>query len=201
MSIHTKIHLSERELKLVTDSEWILTKHVIIQKIYDLFGALLEDMKLENANLPILNNSILKNNGKISKGENYLGLPYIILDYPNYFTKENIYAIRTMFWWGNFFSSTLHVKGIFKNQISNSPDKFFSFLKSNDYSICINNNEWEHHSNENNYLRSEDLNKEKLDRILQKDFIKISKPLPLIEWDNGYDFLLQSYRRLREFRI
>ncbi len=34
----TKITLSDKELSLVQNSEWILTKQVIIQKVYDLFA-------------------------------------------------------------------------------------------------------------------------------------------------------------------
>ena len=40
---------------------------------------------------------------KISRGEQYLGLPYVMLDYPRIFSKENVFAIRTFFWWGNYF--------------------------------------------------------------------------------------------------
>ena len=37
---------------------------------------------------------------------------------PAVFSKENIFAIRTMFWWGNFFSISLHVSGkYFKTEI------------------------------------------------------------------------------------
>jgi hypothetical protein len=38
METATKIALSEKELQLVCDTDWILTKHSIIQKVYALFG-------------------------------------------------------------------------------------------------------------------------------------------------------------------
>ena len=57
------------------------------------------------------NLAIVQSTPKIAKGENYLQLPYVLLDYPRCFDKENIFAIRTMFWWGNFFSITLHLSG------------------------------------------------------------------------------------------
>ena len=49
-----KIHLSEEELQLLQNAEWVLTKNKIIQKVYDLFGALSEQMqaRLANENLP-----------------------------------------------------------------------------------------------------------------------------------------------------
>ena len=48
---------------------------------------------------------------KISRGENYRGLPWVMLDYPRAFGREDVLAIRTMFWWGHGFNVTLHLKG------------------------------------------------------------------------------------------
>ena len=55
---------------------------------------------------------------KISKGENYRGLPYVMLDYPRLFGREEVLAIRTFFWWGHGFSVTLHLKGGYRERIS-----------------------------------------------------------------------------------
>jgi len=53
---------------------------------------------------------------KISRGENYLGLPYLVLDYPRLFRPDAVLAIRTFFWWGHFFSSTLQLSGGYKTE-------------------------------------------------------------------------------------
>ncbi len=122
MSNRAKIQLSKLENELVNNTEWILTKQAIINKVYLLLG------ELHETYASILNDeryfiSIFKGtkSGKISKGENYLGLPYAILDYPAIFKKEDVFAIRTMFWWGNFFSITLHVSGRERMQAVNIP--------------------------------------------------------------------------------
>jgi hypothetical protein len=49
--------------------------------------------------------------GKISQGENYLGYPWIILDFPKYFNKNAMFAFRTMFWYGHYFSISLLIGG------------------------------------------------------------------------------------------
>jgi hypothetical protein len=112
MSEEAKIHLSALEIELVNNTEWIFTKQKIIKKIYSLFGQLHEVYKAvilkEKEFLPI---HIQNKGGKISKGENYNGLPYLILDFPAMYSKENIFAVRTLFWWGNFFSISLHLSG------------------------------------------------------------------------------------------
>src|SRR5664279_575656 len=100
-----KIKLSEDELLLVQNAGIILTKNAIMQKAVSLFSLLAEGMKTEseNAQLPV---EVMVAMPKISKGEHYKGLPYVVLDYPRLFTQENIFAIRTLFWWGNYFSIT-----------------------------------------------------------------------------------------------
>ena len=111
MNADTKITLSAKELDLVCNIDWILTKQAIIQKVYALFG--MEAAKMQQiitAAVPSLAGIIDLSGPKITKGENYEKLPYVILDCPRVFQKENTLAMRTMFWWGNFFSTTLSIK-------------------------------------------------------------------------------------------
>jgi len=149
----TKIALSDKELEVVCNTDFIFTKHIIIQKVLQLFGnlaATLEDkLKKEQGCLP---EEIFKHRPKISKGENYLLLPYVILDYPRCFAKEDTLAIRTFFWWGNFFSVTLQLSGSYKSSIANNIAGSFEYLKQHNYSICINHSQWEHQFSSDNYL-------------------------------------------------
>ena len=115
MTGSANVSLSAFEKQLVTDASWILTKNNIIQKLFVLFGELSETWQ-SNTVLQQLPSAINEIPPKISKGENYEGLPYVMLDYPRCFSKEDVFAIRTFFWWGNFFSITLHLKGKYKEQ-------------------------------------------------------------------------------------
>jgi len=108
----TNVELSKNELELVSSSEFILTKNRIIEKVYNLFGALSEQYKAAlNEHREILPVDIFKTPPKIYKGENYLSLPYVMMDYPRMFSKEDVFAIRSFFWWGNYFSITLQLSG------------------------------------------------------------------------------------------
>ena len=79
MNDQAKISLSAFEMELVTNTEWILAKQLIIEKVFHLFGQLNEDFKRILAEeKEIFIPEWQKKNGKISKGENYKGLPYII---------------------------------------------------------------------------------------------------------------------------
>ena len=198
MSYPAKIQLSETEMQLVTNSDWIFAKQEIIKKIYALFGELNEAMKKRLAAHPYLPTEATTGIGKITKGENYLGLPYVILDQPSLFSKNDILAIRTMFWWGNYFSITLHVSGKYKEMLSDNYEGALRFLQERDFLICINKDEWEHHFDRDNYKPAKAVTVEEL-QITGSDFFKTGKTIPLTSWDNALPVLLIYFEEIIEF--
>ena len=193
----TKLSLSPDEYDLINNTGWIITKHRVMKKVYDFFGELLPTFVEEVSRCATLFPENIKyQNGKISRGENYQLLPYAILDYPAFFWKENILAIRTMFWWGNFFSVTLHLSGDHKKKFIDGRDDILPWLQSHGYSICCNTTEWEHHFREDNYKTTEGMDVEEYLKINDKNFFKISRPVPLTQWDNAETILLTSFREL-----
>ncbi|MEO8111333.1 MAG: hypothetical protein ABI594_14920 [Ginsengibacter sp.] len=198
MSDWAKIQLSKLENELVNNTEWILTKQAIMNKVYLLLGELHETyatiLQEEKISISVFNGS---NAGKISKGENYLGLPYAILDYPAIFKKENVFAIRTMFWWGNFFSITLHVSGQERMQAVNIP-KLLTNLRDTDFFLCVNKNEWEHDFSKTNYLPVSEISSIICAEISSNIFLKISKKIDLKVWDEAPAFLENTFRELME---
>lgn len=198
MMNETKITLSAKELELVCNTEWILTKHNIIQKVMVLFSQALAGMQQQiidqKNNLPA---AIFLKDPKISKGENYKSLPYVMLDYPRYFDKENTLAIRTFFWWGNFFSINLQLAGKYRTQAVPNLQANLLMLQQNNYWICINNKPWEHSFEEDNFLPIQQLTRDQFTTILKREsFIKISKKQSLQHWDTALLFIEQSFEEM-----
>jgi hypothetical protein len=194
-----KIQLSPEELELVNNTQWILSKHTITKKLYEMFGDLSHELKKEAQPFNDLFPEDLKyQTGKISRGENYRLLPYVILDYPAFFWKDRIFAIRTMFWWGNFFSVTFHLSGMYKDQFTSNEPGLFSVLQNTDFFICVNSDEWQHHFEKDNYEPASAITFEEFKKINQKDFFKISKKIPLSQWENANAFLLNSFREIMQ---
>ena len=200
MELAAKIQLSKEERALVNNTGWILTKHTIIKQVYEMFGILNERIKIETAPFNyLLPDNIKCQNGKITKGENYQLLPYVILDNPAVFFKENIFAVRTMFWWGNFFSVTLHLSGKQKEKLfAGDVEDSFSFLQKNNFFICIHESEWQHHFNQDNYIPAIQISLPQFKEITKKSFFKISKKISIAEWDNAIEFLINSYREIMQ---
>ncbi len=182
------------------NTDWILTKHTIIDKIYSLLGSAAQYMQQQtNLYKNELPEVIFNNGPKISRGENYLRLPYIMLDYPRHFGKEETIAIRTFFWWGNFFSITLHLSGICRQQYITVVEEKFSVLKEQGFSICINNDPWVHHFGTANYTALAVLDAENFSAILNRgDFVKIAVQLPLSEWQAAQVFIEEKFAVLLE---
>lgn len=194
-----KLQLSAEEMELVNNSEWILTKHQIIKKVYEMFGEINEKMKKEVMhNGHLFPENLKYRGGKISKGENYQMLPYVMLDYPSFFVKNNIFTVRTMFWWGNFFSITLHLSGYHKTKFINGNPALLSFLKRNNFFICVNQEEWQHHFKEENYALAATITNGEYNRVMNRDFFKVAKKLSLIQWNNACDFIMESFREILE---
>ncbi len=194
----TKIALSAKELELVCNKEWILTKQIIIEKVYQLFGELAAVMQqyvmLRPDELPA---QVVANGPKIAKGENYKGLPYVMLDYPRYFTKDATLAIRTFFWWGNFFSINLQLSGVHLQLAANSLRRNFIFLQQHDYSICINTAPWHHHFGQDNYMPLKNLTTtEYLNLLSDEPFFKIAKQIDLQQWDAAGQFLEYHFKEM-----
>lgn len=198
MDNETKIHLSSFEKDLLNNSDWILTKNIIIKKAQRLFEKVQENIwdysKLHSKIFP---QEVTAISPKISKGENYKGLPWLMLDYPRYFDKENIFAIRAMFWWGNFFSTTLHLSGRYKQKYSNAISISYSDLKQNKFYICIHEEQWQHHFEKENYASLENLTAREFTELLEKkSFIKLSCKFSFDHWDNAIRLLSENFARI-----
>jgi hypothetical protein len=198
MDNETKIQLSPFEMGLLNNSEWILTKNLIMKKAQRLLGEVQENI-LQHASQSRINlpQEVISISPKISKGENYNGLPWLMLDYPRYFEKEKIFAIRTMFWWGNFFSTTLHLSGHYKERYSAAIVLSYEALCKNEFYTCIHDEQWHHHFEKGNYLPVRNFTaRDFADHINNRTFIKLSCQLSFLEWNNAPGLLSESFKRI-----
>lgn len=188
----SKLHLSPAETELMQNAEIILTKNRVLEKM----KALLEEVQttqIDFARKNNLTNEIFMVSPKISRGENYLGLPYLILDHPRQSFGNNFFFIRTMFWWGKFFSCTLHLanhsKEIFKEKIKQS----YSHL--NNFYISTNEDQWVHHLEESDFQKIGSMAKEQFENSCESfDHIKIACRHSLTEWENVSSKLFEDWK-------
>ena len=188
--------LDSKELSIVTDAAWILHKNRIIEKVFQLFGAL----QLAMAANPVISTFPVEGafSPKISKGENYQGLPYVILDYPRLFSRDNIFACRTFFWWGRFFSTTVHLGGDFLIPFKATLSASKEILAAGGWSVCIQDDPWQHHFEADNFRTIASLEPEQWESLVQKPFVKLAKRYELQDWEKIIDKALAAYAPLLE---
>ena len=189
MTGSANVSISAFEKQLVTDASWILTKNSIIEKVFILFGELSKAWQMDVVlqQMPSAINAVPP---KISKGENYKGLPYVMLDYPRCFSKEDVFAIRTFFWWGNFFSITLHLKGKYKVRFEQLIADAVSNGELNNAWINYTEEEWAHHF-ENTNMNPVQLTDAAA--IRNKKVLKLAYKLDLNNWDSAEEFLKKVF--------
>ncbi len=200
MVTSTNLALSAEEQLLINNADWILTKRSIIGKIDLLFGTVCENMKQvieeQKSSLP---ETVVISEPKIAKGENYRLLPYVLLDYPRCFDKENVFAVRTMFWWGKFFSITLHLSGNYKKELESVLVKNIYRLQKEEYFICTNEDQWQHHFEPGNYTAVSEWGFDEIKALLlQQSFIKIARKYSLDQWDDLPILLERSFAAMIE---
>lgn len=191
-----KIRLSSQHIKLVTNADWILTKNEILLHIKTAFEDLYhwQQSTLKSYLLPA---EVLKPGGKISRGENYLGLPWIVLDNPRHFVKGNIFAVRTLFWWGRFFSTTLHVSGIWQQKVAQQLINAFDSLQQTSLRICYSGDEWVHDIHSQFYTPLNEMDKESFGKIIKEaPFVKIAAHTSIENIENSIEILMQQFEFL-----
>lgn len=194
---------SEKELEYLIDQQFLLTKRKINEKLYHLLEELEVDLKkyVVGTGFPFPKGTLLKS-GKISHGENYKGLPYIVLDYPRLFTKKSTFAYRSMIWWGNYFSTTLHLSGEAKDFFAPRLLSNFNALKSQDFYICINSDPWKHHFEPDNYQHISEISIEAFESQLQElDFIKLSNKISIEEYKHFKEFAINQMNKFFSYLL
>ena len=201
------LQLSPEEIRLVTEPGWILTKNSIIKKVVGLFAGLSEEYRAILSSEP---------SPKISKGENYQGLPYVMLDYPRLFGRENVLAIRTFFWWGHSFSVTVHLKGTYREQYLPALQQRWAELAAAGFHVGISEDEWRHEHVPETYwpiVSAEDLtgsaegltgvakdivglSGDSAGPVAAPGFLKLSAACGLDRWEEAHEVLLGLFRVL-----
>lgn len=188
--------LTAPELELVLNADWIIAKNRIIEKVIQLMGELSADLQSLPKCFP---DEVYLQGPKISRGEKYNELPYVILDQPRLFGREDVCAIRTLFWWGHYFMVTLHLKGKYARQyvpvLLNHTEK----LAGAGFEYCVSGDEWEHEWTEDKYEPVRDhTDPASIQRLVHAEFYKLSARVPFDRWKEIKDLLLGLHQCLTE---
>lgn len=149
---------SNKELSVLFDLEIFPIKRMATEKLFEIFGKTIESIK---------DTAIHKNftfpdgtdctTGKITKGENYLGYPYVVLDFPKLFLKDSVFCFRTLFWFGHYFTCSLIIGGKVLDLYEENFLKNRMQLHHQNILFALDKNPWSHQAEEPNQILIEKL--------------------------------------------
>lgn len=189
--------LDESELYLLTNKDIYIKIQSLEAKVTDLFGEIAISIEpiVQNFN-SIIPDELKSKNPKISRGNNYNGLPWTILDYPRNFNKDGVFALRLLCLRGDSFILTLHLNGKYYQNYKNSIFENLDLLQQNQYLITQGNSEWDHIITSENYSEIPS-NKKALDEIKNKteliQYIKFAKAIPFDHWEKLNSIIKTEY--------
>lgn len=176
---------TQDELETMSNKEFFFIKHCITDKIILFMEQTRENYRNVIKNLTIdFPQGTDFTDGKISKGENYELLPYLILDYPRLFTPKNTLAIRTMFWWGEGLNITFLLGGDILQKLKNSIKDVVLKFKGDNVFFCIHHSSWQYHFRKDNYLLISETSPEIINtQIDMNNFIKITQRFNIQDYE------------------
>lgn len=168
------LHFTTEELTFCSSSYPMVLREDILKKVSQLFEHTRQELLLCIKQQSIFPEGSDLITGKISKGERYRGMPWMVLDFPRYNVGSEIMLYRVFFLWAEGFRFVLHLSG--KDTIT----RFKPLIKEQmpidkGIEIAFTGLQWQHHQ-ELDYFKTynSDTNLPE-----SASFIKLSKHLPL----------------------
>lgn len=178
------VKLSPQELELVQNRDWLIMKRSVMDKaagLLDDFRDSMDDHKpLSDA---FASFGLLSGIPKISKGENYRSFPYVVLDHPRIFERQDVFSVRCLFWWGHHFLVSFHLEGRYR-------DVFLGRLSSKDirgqadWHVCVHDDPWQHYFERDNFIPAQEKTTEEwMELLARKRFVRIAAKTDVSFWN------------------
>lgn len=111
------LDFTSAELTALSDDAYFDLRIRTDNKIKEVFSQLKQKLEVVNRSSNIaLPPNALSGPSKLHRGENYEGRPWRAMDYPATFSKQDIFAFRTVLIWGRHISFNLILQGEFFQQ-------------------------------------------------------------------------------------
>lgn len=185
----SKVALSAAEWKLAETPAFILTKNRVIDAVIEMFGELADDYLQLSIPLASHYPAIFNVMPKVSRGEKYEHMPWVMLDYPrNFGDQEGHFAIRSFFWWGHGFSIRLQLSGSFLTCFCQA----FARLEHQGFVCGMTNDPWDQQLPPADWQSLQGANGPVAD--YHRPFAIAGKKIPVDQWPQVKAFYQEQYR-------
>ncbi|MFA7381036.1 MAG: hypothetical protein WC150_11270 [Bacteroidia bacterium] len=196
MAQNTKIIPTNAELEIASNTNFFDVKRELTAKIVVALEQFGEQLLQEVVTSVFLKTGIQRAGLKVSKGENFKGYPYIVLDCPRLYSTDTEVICRTIFRWGHGWSLHFTVQGKTFSRVNHSLP-FFSASLSSDWLLYTGENIWEQDVDSVFFLPTLSISETSLSHTINRQgFFKIATQINLsdaVEWP---PFPQQTYQIL-----
>jgi hypothetical protein len=180
------LKFSEAEFEAIQNHSFFKVKAAAIEKVEQQFAEIAKEMEVTYSQYaPSISYAPNEVFSKISRGENLQQLPFLILDLPKHFTKEEVFSFRLLFWWGKGFTLFLHLKNDELQQILEMVLIHSSQLVELNAKLSTNGDEWSHDIDSESYQTLTNFNSSQgIDFVKFAWFLPFSQATKLKEFTN-----------------
>lgn len=184
-----------KELNYLQNTDFLRTKRLLISGFIEWFENIQVDiLGLINTGKFQLPDKAITKSGKITKGENYKDLPFVVLDCPRFFSKNDIFTYRSIFWWGNYLSNHFLLKGHYLDLYREKFAAAWPFLKEQGVYLDLSDNPWNHDLSTQDYVLAGQLDTGEFDKIVREaDFLKLVWRMELDQWKDFHQYSLKNF--------
>jgi hypothetical protein len=181
--------LTKHELDFASSIEYPLIKHEVMSKM----GLLMAETGQQLSHTFRENQLIDLAHHKITRGERYKQMPYIVLDYPQIKGPDFNIVLRTMFWWGHYFTCSL----IVKTSLLDLEKTGKNIRKLKKTKILVGSNLWEQELEMDDYRKTSDLSKKQTIKLLEAaNYLKLSRKISLRHYTSLTEHATEIYSEL-----
>lgn len=138
-----EMKLNDEELRVLKDADFFRIRQDTEVKIRQLFAELKLNLKPLVDSMAASLPAGCTSSGKISRGERHEGFPWCALDYPAMFSREDIFAFRSLLVWGHHFSFHLILSGSFLRAYSDLVYQNAPALEAAGFKKAMHQTPWE----------------------------------------------------------
>ncbi len=186
---------THQELTYLQDTDFLKTKKLIIKRIIALFEHIQVDtLHLINRQNLMLPEGVSPKSGKVTRGENYKDLPFVVLDCPRFFDKNSIFAFRSIFWWGNYLSNHFLIKGHYLDRYRDRFLHSWPLIKGEELYLDLSEDPWNHDLTDSTFIEFSTLSQDEFNEKLKHlDFLKLVWRYELSQWKEFHQASLENF--------
>lgn len=173
--------LNAKELATAQNTEIFKTKARVIKKIWSTFDELRASLQKELAGQPLLAPEGLDTTkGQVAKGDHHHHLPFVFMDMPQYFNRDEICTYRSFFWWGHGLVFALILSGPRLSQYKLRILRDYASYSNKGLHLAVTQTPWEWRQGQGYTIALTDSNRSRIRRALSRlTFVKLERFIPL----------------------